>query len=425
LLPSLQKRALSLLTDHQHYEELCALVASGQASEVESLEWREHAQRCAECRTLGDDYAQTARTILMSDYKHAPRYDMPAGMTERFIAHARSAGVPLGGNEVGRPPSVPSFRRIPFTAAVAALIALIGLALLFFLWMNEVKRHVADPSNSAIVLGSPVRSSPAADSAEKSMLIQENARINKQLREARSREDLLVTQLKAGREALESAERKTVEFNSQLDVLQTVHAELRRRERDRSNDIARLRAELKISNSERDSDRAVSIVQDDELNRLRDKVGTLGTELEEAQHLKAAANQAKDLIVARNLHIVDVHDANEVGNQQRAFGRIFYTEGKSLVFYAYDLADSRKLNAKINFYVWGEKLGAARPVKSLGIFHTDDANEGRWVLTFDDPRVLAQINSVFVTVEPGKKAVTQPRGKKILAAFLGEKANHP
>jgi hypothetical protein len=47
------------------------------------------------------------------------------------------------------------------------------------------------------------------------------------------------------------------------------------------------------------------------------------------------------------------------------------------------------------------------------------------VLTFDDPRVLAQINSVFVTVEEEKNGITRPKGKKILFAFLGNKANHP
>ena len=64
-------------------------------------------------------------------------------------------------------------------------------------------------------------------------------------------------------------------------------------------------------------------------------------------------------------------------------------------------------------------------MKQLGIFHNEDVNEGRWMLTFDDPRVLAQINSVFVTVEDDKRNVTHPQGKKILFAFLGNKANHP
>ena len=47
------------------------------------------------------------------------------------------------------------------------------------------------------------------------------------------------------------------------------------------------------------------------------------------------------------------------------------------------------------------------------------------MLTFDDPNILAQINSVFVTVESSRKAVKEPGGKRILFAFLGDKPNHP
>ena len=133
----------------------------------------------------------------------------------------------------------------------------------------------------------------------------------------------------------------------------------------------------------------------------------------------------RDLVVARNLHIIDVHDRDGNGNNQRAFGRIFYTEGKSLIFYAYDLADPRKVDAKVSFYVWGERLGAEKPISSLGVFHNDDVKDGRWVLTFDDPNVLAQINSVFVTVESSRKTIKEPGGRRVLFAFLGDKPNHP
>jgi hypothetical protein len=47
------------------------------------------------------------------------------------------------------------------------------------------------------------------------------------------------------------------------------------------------------------------------------------------------------------------------------------------------------------------------------------------VLTFDDPQVLARINSVFVTVESSKKTIKEPGGRRVLFAFLGDKPNHP
>jgi len=91
-----------------------------------------------------------------------------------------------------------------------------------------------------------------------------------------------------------------------------------------------------------------------------------------------------------------------------------------------------KLNASVvgslrnpRIFAVAERLGAEKPIRSLGIFHDDDAKDGRWALTFDDPQVLAQINSVFVTVESSRKAIKEPGGRRVLFAFLGDKPNHP
>jgi len=46
-------------------------------------------------------------------------------------------------------------------------------------------------------------------------------------------------------------------------------------------------------------------------------------------------------------------------------------------------------------------------------------------MTFDDPTVLAQINSVFVTVEGRDKRSSDPRGRKVLYAYFGSAPNHP
>ena len=72
----------------------------------------------------------------------------------------------------------------------------------------------------------------------------------------------------------------------------------------------------------------------------------------------------------------------------------------------------RRLDAKVSFYVWGERPGAENPIRSLGIFHNDDTRDASWVLTFDDPHVLAQIDSVFVTVESSKKTINEPGGRE-------------
>jgi hypothetical protein len=45
----------------------------------------------------------------------------------------------------------------------------------------------------------------------------------------------------------------------------------------------------------------------------------------------------RELMGARDLYIAEVYDVSTDGATQKPYGRVFYTKGKSLVFYAYDL----------------------------------------------------------------------------------------
>jgi len=47
------------------------------------------------------------------------------------------------------------------------------------------------------------------------------------------------------------------------------------------------------------------------------------------------------------------------------------------------------------------------------------------VFKYDDPKVLSEIDSVFVTLEPPGKNPTEPKGDKFLYAYLRNQANHP
>ena len=154
------------------------------------------------------------------------------------------------------------------------------------------------------------------------------------------------------------------------------------------------------------------------------EVGELKQQLAIESHTPAInKDEVQNLVTARNLHIIDVYDADGMGKRQHAFGRIFYVEGKSLVFYAYDLGKTHK-DEKIAFHVWGTHDSKEATI-SLGVLHDQDPKEQRWALAYDDPKVLSKINSVFVTIEPSNRHVTSPTGKSVLYAFLGETPNHP
>ena len=139
----------------------------------------------------------------------------------------------------------------------------------------------------------------------------------------------------------------------------------------------------------------------------------------------SAGRDVRDLMSARNLHIVDVFDTDPKGKTRPVFGRIFFTEGKSLLFYAYDMPDAKLKEASYQFRIWGKKEGPNQRARNLGIFFSDDKSQKRWVFEYGDPKVLSEIDSVFVTLEPSNGDPNRPKGDKLMYAYLRGQANHP
>ena len=142
---------------------------------------------------------------------------------------------------------------------------------------------------------------------------------------------------------------------------------------------------------------------------------------EQSRALLATSKDGQSILAARNLHIVDVYDADTRG-KRRSFGRIFYVENQELVFYAYDLSDPRHANAE--FYAWGAGLSPGEEVARLGILHNDGQSEKRWLLKYNDASVLAKLDSIFVTAETGSNP-DKPKGRRVLFAVLAGQPNHP
>jgi hypothetical protein len=130
---------------------------------------------------------------------------------------------------------------------------------------------------------------------------------------------------------------------------------------------------------------------------------------------------------ARKLYIADVFDVDSGSRTRKPFGRVFYTQNKSLIFYAFDLDHEPGVKNASAFQVWGERdaeAGEKSHATNLGILYMDSESNRRWVLRLDDPKHLAQIDAVFVTVEPHGGS-QKPTGKPFLYALLRKEANHP
>jgi hypothetical protein len=188
--------------------------------------------------------------------------------------------------------------------------------------------------------------------------------------------------------------------------------------------LADTRAELARLNQAHASDQATLVADQIHINELSEQLKTVKVEAANAQHqLLTAGGDVRNLMGARQLHVVDVRDTDPNGKPGKAFGRVFLTEGKSLVFYAFDLGDAKKINAKQTFEVWGQETGKPNSVRSLGFMNVDNQAQGRWALKASDPSALKGVNTVFVTVEP-QRGAKSPSGQRLLFAYLGE-PNHP
>jgi hypothetical protein len=154
--------------------------------------------------------------------------------------------------------------------------------------------------------------------------------------------------------------------------------------------------------------------------QLRDREQTLSKQ----QDLLAHDRDVRDLMGSRDLHIEDIYNVAGDGVTQKPYGRVFYTKGKSLVFYAYDLDQQAGVRNPRAFQAWGRRGPDRRQAANLGIFYEDDTAKKRWVVKFDDAKTLEQIDAVFVTIEP-KGGSNRPSGNPLLFTYLKIEPNHP
>jgi len=397
-----------MMSDHSHYEELAALAAGGHLSGQELAELQRHAEACAECKDAVTEFREVVyfglplgqRPFHRSINMITSRPDH--GARERFIRRASLEGIAFS-PEVRRP-AAPRGPRLSFAVAGAGLLAAIVIGVL------SISHHLVVPSRQ---LGQPSQQNSSLE-ATISGLEQANA-------EQRRENEGLRTQLAKLTAAESHHNDRTSADTSQLASLDTRSPEEIKAQEKLLDDA---RAELADLKKIRASDQASIVADQIRINELSDQLKTAKANMSNMQRqLATAAGDVPNVMGARQLHVVDVRDSGPDGKPGKAFGRIFLTEGKSLVFYAFDLNDPTKSVSKKTYQVWGQQEGKAGSLHSLGFLNVDNKTQQRWVLKTNNAATFKEINSLFVTVEPQGGAKT-PSGQRLLFAYLGE-ANHP
>jgi hypothetical protein len=437
------KKGGDRLSTHAHFEELCVLATSGQLSATESDLLNQHLLECDNCRIFLKD-AHLISDLVIPQVLHFPHGEArtPSGLRERFLARAGSNGLQIHAgpamaaesspvdSEPRRPMGSPSRRFLtPFILvgslrssqlwAFAASACILCFALGALVRWSSLTAGRATATNTASLLTPHVSAEAGVEHEQIRALTAEREHLAKQIAG-------LTSQLEAVRKEKEEAEASLQQRLSQVqsdasrdhDALAQQSVALSSREADLQTQLDTARRDQSFAEADLKSARAKTAEYSARLDLVQTQM-----RIQEASPLPSAG-EVSNLVAARNLHIIDVYDSNTDGKRQRPFGRVFYVEGRSLVFYAYDLAAAHS-QKNITFHLWGEKAGNKETTLSLGVLHDDDPRERRWALTFDDPKILAKINSVYVTAESASKQGDAPHGPRVLYAYFGAQPNHP
>jgi hypothetical protein len=426
----------------EYYQELCALAASALISESELVELQDHLQQCEECRSTYAEFIDLLHSKLpLADPEVAGSAKLPGFFSEtpsyreRFLARARKAGVPVSNQALQDGPSrkfgIWSWLGMGYaqvaTVAVAVLLVAVGvlayklhqsdlryldLALERSSTNTQARQEVTHESlESRTAPASVVAPRTAPTLPKKTAADAELAKVRNDQAAAEARSKTLeeqLTRVAAELEALRSENEKT----------NVSREELEKKLKEAEQVANAIKDDLQEIRQARSKDSLTIGAQDLQIQKLSEKLAEQAEMLEQERILLEASRDVRDLMGARTFHIADVYDVDSKGKDQRSFGRVFTTEGKQLlIFYAFDLNDRNTAKRNASFQVWGKRGPVQSPAHSLGLFQIDDQKQNRWVLRFEDPRILAEIDSVFVTVEPPGGSA-KPTGRQFLFAYL-------
>lgn len=424
---------------HEHFEALCAAASIGQASGAELAELQEHLKGCAVCHQAYADFLQlgAVRSVAQANQQsevsgpEAIGYIDSALFREKFLKKAEAEGILFSREKTHAAMPEPLTRPVRhgrYNALAVGFAACVLLALGVVGGYRLRPRGNVGPSQSAKAADAPLR------------LAAETAAANQDREASLSRLETRNRRLKS---EIASLKASFVDQSSTMDQLQATAATSEKdraallsaaKERDaKIDDLERqlAQAQTEVARVQTDLEKTqagnqATLAEDQaKIRELTDQLAEQSSALDREREMLAANRDIRDLMSARNLHIADVFDTDTKGKTRAAFGRVFFTEGKSLIIYAYDLNDHRVQDAGYHYRVWGKKEGPGQAARSLGIFYSDDKTQKRWVFKYDDPKVLSEIDSVFVTLEPPGKNPTEPKGEKFLYAYLRNQPNHP
>jgi Anti-sigma-K factor rskA len=424
--------------EHEKFKELCALAASGTLSPLELSELQIHLEDCESCQEAFTQYRilnTEGIPTLAEAYLARPErvvWDHSAAR-ERLWTSIRSEQQPL-------PEENPALTTLPQDSPLKNKVrALAGLAIAagLLLAVATGAYHLGARMHQPIIVSQPSTAmgqqyqklSEEKRAVDESLLTQEKRLAQLQAESAEKEQAL--AKLRSSLRALETRSNELMMENSQseaqLKELAQQRDELNTKLQAVSQAYGNNQAELANLRAERDKTSLRTAFLESKIEDLTAKNRDQDRRLKDAEQYLSSDRDIRELMGARKLYIADVFDVDGSSRTQKPFGRVFYTQGKSLIFYAFDLDRQPGVLNASTFQVWGQReapQGEPASPMNLGILYMDNETNRRWVMRFDDPKQLAEIDAVFVTVEP-RGGSHKPTSKPFLYALLRNQVNHP
>jgi hypothetical protein len=434
----------SEMEPHDKFLELCAISTSSDLTEEEQKILQGHLAECVDCRQALKEFEAAADVGMPLLHPHLSEPDSlepasnPAEVGKATPARAtaqtetpQQEREPIEQTSEFRFPHRNGDRRMqvhwnyvwmPFAAAIVLTVAL-GIYS-FQVGKRRRQEVVQATSSTAVRKVDDLEQTISDASHDREVLKAQLAsrdRVIAELRrqvaeqtlafaEIRSAQINLEHSLQSDEAAKQQVTQERSSLSEQLEIAQT--------------SVQRAQAELDSLRHERAQDQSRAESLEAQIRDLHDQLREGEQALGKEEELLAHDRDIRELMGARDLYIAEVYDVARDGQTQKPYGRVFYTKGKSLIFYAYDLDQQPGLKRASTFQAWGSRGADRQQATSLGVFYEDNAAKKRWMLKFDDPKKLEQINAVFVTVEPNGGS-HKPSGKQLLFAYLKVDPNHP
>lgn len=441
---------LSQTEPHDEFLELCAASATGELSDDERERLRQHLAVCASCREALRQYESIVSDVIPAIAASEPPEDRPTpngdwsqekaekALFDRLAREEEKDTTDGTGPRNGS--SYVPHRILPFSSEstwrnvwmLYAAGILLCVAIGFFAYRVGMRRaaEVAKAPTSQATQQGP---SPAQSSLEEQLSdaghdhevaraeIAQRDKMISELRRQLARQSAEIGKMKAAQTQLETNLRAGDATQQDLSEEKAALAQKLESAESNSHSLEEKLDSL-AQQSAQDANRAKS--SEAAVHELTEQLQEQRAVVEQRDEMLAKDRDIRELMGARDLYMTEIYDVAGTGETRKPYGRLFYTRGKSLIFYAYDLDEQTGLKKAATFQAWGRRGPDVQRAINLGIFYEDNETKKRWILKCNDPKTLAQIDGVFVTVEP-KGGSHKPTSKRLLFASLKIEPNHP